>query len=455
MSESPVVTKLDYLTEAIGLVQEMVRNRCVNPPGNEMRSIRSIEKYLSTYGVSCDIMESAPDRGNLLCVVKGSEKHPSLMLGPGHVDVVPVADPSIWTHDPFSGEIHDGCIWGRGTLDMLYVVAAQVVAFAQLWREGFRPRGDLKLLVVCDEEAAGTYGAEWLVNTHPDKVKVDYLITEGGGYEIAPHRVAYNHGEKGGTWLRLSTRGREQHGSMPFGSDNAVLKMAEAVRRLACYRTPVSTDHIRDLVQDLPMSWLSKRIVTSRRLLDFAIRSISRTDPARASLLYSISRMTISPNLCKGGTKVNVVPGEAYVDVDIRTLPGQDQEYVAEHLKRALGQAAKYVTIGPVPREAGATPSYGNSSDKRSPLVEIMEQVAAECRSDDTKLVPMLMPGVTDCRFFRQRWNTQAYGFSLFDSSIPVGELMRMAHGTDERISLGSIDMSTRAYMEIARRFLA
>ncbi|MBD3158036.1 MAG: M20/M25/M40 family metallo-hydrolase, partial [Candidatus Lokiarchaeota archaeon] len=214
--------------ESIELIQELVKNKCVNPPGNEMKSIKSVNRYLQSYGIETEIFETDTNRGNLLCTIEGTGQGPSLMLGPAHVDVVPVEDPSKWEVPPFSGKIEDGCIWGRGTLDMLYIVATQAAVFAHLYDEGFQPKGDLKFLVVSDEEAAGQYGAGYMVKNHPDKVKVDYLITETGGHPIGENRFVFAYGEKGATWLRLNFKGEEQHGSMPFKSENAVVKMAEA-----------------------------------------------------------------------------------------------------------------------------------------------------------------------------------------------------------------------------------
>ena len=130
------------LDEITGLMQEMIRNKCINPPGNEMKSIRTVERFLSSYGIESEIFESAPERGNLLAEMEGSGDHPSLMLGPAHVDVVPVENEKDWLVPPFDGTIKDGVIWGRGSLDMLYIVASQTVVFAKLHQEGFTPKGN-------------------------------------------------------------------------------------------------------------------------------------------------------------------------------------------------------------------------------------------------------------------------------------------------------------------------
>ncbi|MFO7837375.1 MAG: M20/M25/M40 family metallo-hydrolase [Candidatus Thorarchaeota archaeon] len=441
--------------ESAELIQELVKNRCVNPPGNEMKSIKSVNRYLESYGVETEIFESDTNRGNLLCTIEGTGEGPSLMFGPAHVDVVPVEDTSKWEVPPFSGKIKDDCIWGRGTLDMLYIVATQAVVFAHLCDGGFQLKGDLKFLVVSDEEAAGQYGAGYMVKNHTDKVKVDYLITETGGHPIAQDRFVYAYGEKGATWLRLKFEGEEQHGSMPFKSENAVVKMADAIRRLRDYQPPLTTEYINVLVENMPVGSTQKWLLRRKTLLPRLIEMISKDNLAQAKILHALSRMTLSPDLCEGGTKVNVVAGKAHVDVDIRTLPGQDAEYVREHLRNALGPLAAETDIGPLPKEAGSEPSYGNASDVQSPLVKQMGQSMKELKGDNSKLVPMLMPGVTDCRFFRNRFGTQAYGFSLFDDTLEMGQLLGLIHGTNERVPLGSVELTAQAYMHVARGFLS
>lgn len=420
-----------------------------------MRSIRTIEKYLDSHGIESEVFETAPDRGNLLASIPGSGSGPSLMLGPGHVDVVPVQDESNWEVPPFEGKIKDGFIWGRGTQDMLQIVASQVAVFAHLYSEGFKPRGDLKLLVVADEEAGGVYGAGWMVKNHPEKVKVDYVITESGGFEFAPNRFLYAYGEKGVSWMRLRFKGTEQHGSMPYNSDNAILKLSEATNRIASYKVPVRTDAIETLVADMDIGGLQKWMITKKSILPRLLGMISKSDTSRARLLHALSHMTMSPNMCAGGTKVNIVPGAAWLDVDIRTLPGQDRDYVVSHLKQALGPLANEVEISDVPAEAGAIQSVGSISSCYSPLVGLMESVLRELRGESARLVPMLMVGGTDCRFFRQAFGTNSYGFSVYDGKLPLSTLSQMAHGDNERVSLGTIDLTSKAYKEIAIRLLS
>jgi len=445
---------MEMLDEITDLMQEMIRNKCINPPGNEMKSIRTVERFLSSYGIESEIFVSAPERGNLLAVMEGSGNHPSLMLGPAHVDVVPVENEKDWAVPPFDGVIKDCCIWGRGSLDMLYIVASQTVVFAKLHQEGFNPKGDLKLCIVADEEASGNYGANWLVKNHPEKVKVDYLITEAGGDPIGPNRLTYVYGEKGTAWTRLRFQGEEQHGSAPYGSNNAVVKMAKAIQRVSEYQPPRHTSLLKPFINAMGIGTFTKALMGNTRTLGFMFAQLARRSKKDAAFLNTMTQMTISPNVCKGGAKVNTVPGQAYVDVDIRTLPGQDEEYVFAQLRIALGRMVDEVTIESLPVDLGGGFNPGNISDMESPLVKVIESVVKDLRGQKTTLVPMVSPGATDSRFFRRAFGTNAYGFSFHDESLAIGELMSMFHGTNERVPLGTLELTSKGYMEIVRKFL-
>ncbi|TFG08689.1 M20/M25/M40 family metallo-hydrolase [Candidatus Thorarchaeota archaeon] len=438
--------------EIIDLMQEMVRNKCVNPPGNEMKSIRTIERFLNGYGVKPEVFQSAPQRGNLYAEIRGGDG-PSFMLGPAHVDVVPVEDEERWVVPPFSGEVHDGFIWGRGTFDMLFIVACQVVAFARLHNDEFEPNGTLKLLIVSDEETHGLKGARWMIRHHPDKVKTDYLVTELGGFPVAQDRYAIQYGEKGDCWLRITAHGREQHGSMPFGSDNAVTKLVRIIERLGKYRPEVCTDYVTLLVEKMPISGLTKWLLSKKKVMPYILNHLAESDPAQAKLLHAISRMTISPNVIHGGTKTNVVPGRAYVDVDIRTLPNQTTKAVMTDLKKHLGDLSEGADIElmPIP---GYEPIRGNESSLESPLVSAIVSVLKKLLGEKAQLVPLFSPGQTDSRFFRKEFGTDAYGFSLFDDRMSGGDLIAMPHSDNERVSLGTLDLTYQAYREITELVL-
>ena len=440
--------------EILSLVQEMIRNRCVNPPGNEMKSIRTIERYLSSFGVVSEIFKPDPDRGNLLATIKGSGEGPSLMLGPGHVDVVPVENEDEWTVPPFEGAIMDGCVWGRGAIDMLYIVACQAVVFAHLHSEGFKPKGDLKLLVVADEEIGGELGANWMVQNHPEKVKVDYLVTETGGEPIGPDLISFIYGEKGTAWSRMTFKGVERHGSSPFKSDNAIVKMAEVIQRIRDYQPPRDTSITKPFLKAMGVGGVTLALMNNPRTLGFMLNRLAKRSKSDAAFIHSLSQMTWSPNVCRGGVKTNTVPASASLDIDVRILPGQDEEYVRKHFRKALGPFVDDVEIERMKADEGGAFMMGSLSDADSPFVELMESIIKDIRGPEFTMVPMVSPGATDCRFFRRAWNTQAYGFSIHDGSLDMATLMSLFHGTDERVPINTLEMTARGYMELARRFL-
>ena len=445
---------MEFINEITDLMQEMIRNKCINPPGNELKSIRTVERYLSSYGIESEVFESASERGNLITEMKGSQDHPSLMLGPSHVDVVPVENEKEWRVPPFDGTIQDDCIWGRGSLDMLYIVAAQTVVFAKLHQEGFKPKGDLKLCIVADEESSGNYGAKWLVDNHPEKVRVDYLITEAGGDPIAPNRMTYLYGEKGTAWTRLRFHGEESHGSTPYGSNNAVVKMAGAIQLLSKYQPPRDTTLLKPFIKALGIGTINRVLMGNTKTLGFMFKQLAKKSHRDAAFLNSMTQMTISPNVCEGGAKINTIPGRSYVDVDVRILPGQNEEYVSEQFRKALDPMQEEISIEPVPSDLGGGFNPGTISEIRGPLVEIMESVVRDLRGADMVLVPMISPGATDSRFFRKAFGTNAYGFSIHDGSLTAGEIMSMFHGTDERVPIETLRLTFKGYLGIVKQML-
>lgn len=439
----------ERLKEIKKLLQDMIRNQCVNPPGNELRSIRTLREYFNAHGVEAHVFESDKERGNLYAKLPGTDPaHPSLMFGPGHVDVVPVENPSAWKVDPWEGIEKDGFIWGRGALDMLFIVACQAVVFAHLAQEGFQPKGDLVFLAVSDEEVGGLYGTKWMLDHYPELVKVDFAVTEAGGFRIAPSRYVFMVGEKGVNWKRLKFRGEEGHGSMPYGVPNAVLKMSQAALRLSRYNPPLETKFVGDLARGLGLNRLIRLFLENKYLVPLAIKVLAKKDVGMAKALHALTRMTISPNVAKGGEKINVIAGQATLDVDIRTLPGQDEQYVMYHLRRALGDLWPEVEI-----ETAPFTSLGNTSPPQSPFVDTMRQAVRQCTTPDAELVPMLLTGASDMRFYREL-GTQAYGLSLFDDRLSLAEITALAHGDNERVSIGTLRLTAQLYERLARNFL-
>ena len=196
----------------------------------------------------------------------------------------------------------------------------------------------LSVLIVSDEEMGGKTGTEWLLENHPDEMKCDFAVSEMGGVNLSPGKIGFMIGEKGASWLRLSFTGTPQHGSVPFGSDNAVVKAGEAIKRLAEYNPPVTTRYLKYIAKGFGIKPIARLMLTNKILLPLILKRMVKSNPEMARSLHSLSRMTISPNITKGGLKANMIAASATVDVDVRTLPGQDLDYVTKHIHKALGK---------------------------------------------------------------------------------------------------------------------
>ncbi len=446
----------DFLqNETLDLVQKLIKNKCVNPPGNEMRNIRTIMDFLDRNDVEYEVFESAPERGNLLATLPGVSDGPSLMFGPGHLDVVPVVDEKEWSVPPFEGVVKDEFLWGRGALDMLFVTASQCAAFVQLHNEHFQPKGDLKLLLVSDEEESSQLGTIWMIKNYSEKVNVDYLVSEPGGEQFGTNRTVLWFGEKGLAPQRITIKGREQHGSMPYLTDNAIVTMSEVIQRLTSYKLPQDLTYLRSFARGIGLGGLTGALLKNNLTFQTVLKIYGGRNRSVASFLHAITQMTWSPNLCSGGTRTNVVAGEAHVDVDVRLLPGQNEEYVHYHMRKALGPLAGKVVIEPLTSRGKKIYSEGSASPMESRFVDAMNASLKAVMGHEYEFVPMMQPNGTDCRFFRQAFGTQAYGFVIHDEAMDIATGQSLYHAVDERIPVKSIAFTTQGYYELAKQFLS
>ena len=436
--------------EVLELLQALIRNRCVNDgspgSGHEARSVATLESYLGEPGV---VVEPAPDRQSVVYRVRGREPASPTLLLMGHLDVVPVTE-SGWTVDPFGGEVIDGMVWGRGTVDMLNLTAAMAVAFKPyLTGRRHRPAGDLVYLAVADEEQGGGLGAEWLMNNRPDLIECDYVLTEiaypsvrtTGRAPVHPVKVA----EKGPSWRFVRGSGVPSHGSQPYGTENAVVKVAEAITAIARTASPVEiTPEWRSFVEGV--RWDPGRVTAllDPDRVDDEIELIAVEDPVLARWIHACTHLTLSPNMVRGGTKANTVADRAVTDVDIRLLPGQTEQTVEDHLRKVLGPAYDELDIEEaIHYPAGASIAAG-------PLWEAIGD-AYESLTGSRRIVPVLTPATTDARFFRSKGVT-AYGVGLFDDRVAFSEFLGMFHGNDERIGVGSLGLTAELLDYIIQR---
>lgn len=434
------------------LLQQMIRNACVNDgsptSGHEERNADALRNVLEGPGLDLQLYEPAPGRSSLVARMEGRDPTaPSLCLM-GHTDVVP-ASPDDWRHDPFGGELIDGEVWGRGAVDMLNLTSSMAVAVRRLADEGFRPRGDLVFLGVADEEALGTHGAGWMTEHVPDDIRVDYCITEAGGFPMRGAdggvRLPVITGEKGAFWCTLRVRGTPGHGSQPLRTDNALVKAAEAVRRLAEHEAPADIHEAwRRFVEGIGLpEEFSAALLDPERIGDFC-RELPLLGLARQA--HACTHTTVAPTIMHGGTKINVIPDRVDLQLDIRTLPGWGRPEVEAMLLEALGDLAADVDI-----EWNAV-DESTVSPADTPLWDCLERVAATAYPG-ARCVPFLTVGATDARFFR-RLGTVSYGFGLFSERMSFEDYAVMFHGTDERVDVASLDLTTELWGGVAHDLL-
>src|SRR5262245_26191306 len=411
----------DALTgQTVELLQQLIRNQCVNDgtidSGQEVRTTDVLRTYLEGGGLDIEVYQpaEAPGRTSLVARIEGSDpKAPTLCLM-GHTDVVPVT-PETWTRDPFGGELVNGEVWGRGAIDMLNLTASQAVAFKALARRpgGWRPRGTLVYLACADEEAGGTLGAGHVCARHWDALRANYLLTENGGtVGRGAHddelTVTVHVGEKGVAWRRLRVRGTPGHGSMPYGSDNALVKAAKIVSRLADYRpAPYVDDLWRSFVATLDLDPALKSALVDPSRID---ESIAELVPGMAKYAWSATHTTFSPNLCRGGVKTNVIPDVVDVEVDIRTVPGDSEDEVRRHPGKALGDLLDEVEVTKLFSKPASMSPTG------TPLWDVLGRVV-DAHYPGAKLLPRMIVGFTDAPYFRER-GAVAYGFGLFSRTL-------------------------------------
>jgi acetylornithine deacetylase/succinyl-diaminopimelate desuccinylase-like protein len=412
--------------EVTALLQELLRLNTVNPPGNETLAAELLRAYLDENAVRCELYARTPERANLVARIPGTGDGSSLLLL-SHTDTV-LADPEEWTVDPWSGEVKDGCVWGRGALDMKGQVAASAVAIASLAREGFRPSGDLVFAATADEEVgnADYAGLRWLCEQHPEAVRCDYAINEGAGDRLElGGRVFYlcSTAEKMSSPFRLVVHGRSGHASMPDIADNALVKAARLIERVAEFRDepqlgPETEGFLKALTGGVPAA-------------EDALEVARAIDPVAAEVLEPLLTMTVAPTMISASHKRNVIPGTCVVTVDCRLRPGQTQEEVGRRLREWLG---------PGDYELVWRDGQGGT---RSPQNTKLWQAVADfvARIEPTALtVPTCVPGFTDSHWLRESFGTVAYGFfPLKEMSSDLAS--RLIHSADERIAVSDLEL--------------
>jgi len=441
----------DVVGEVTELLRHLIRNACVNDgtpeSGQENRNAEALSALLDGPGLDLEIYEPLPGRSSLVARMEGRRPDaPSLVLL-GHTDVVP-ANAEDWRRDPFGADLIDGEVWGRGAVDMLNLTSSMAVAVRHLADRGFRPEGDLVFIGVADEEALGSHGAQWLTEQVPEHVRADYLITEAGGFPMgSPEgvRLPVVTGEKGSCWCELTVRGTPGHASQPLRTDNALVKAAEVVRRLAEHETPAEIhDAWRRFVEGIGLpAEFSSALLDAERIGPFC-DELPALGLARQA--HACTHTTMAPTVMKAGTKVNVIPDRVQLQVDIRVLPGWDLTDVKAMISDALGDLSSEVEI------VWQSTDLATSSPTDTELWDVLERVAQRSYPA-ARCVPFLTVGATDARFFR-RLGTVAYGFGLFSERLSFEDYATMFHGIDERVDVASLGLSAQLWDGVARELL-
>lgn len=440
--------------QTVELLQAMIRNACVNDgtpeSGQEIRNADALQQHLEGSGLDVQRWEPTPGRTSIVSRIEGSDPDaPSLCLM-GHTDVVPV-NPDGWSRDPFGGELVDGEVWGRGAVDMLNITSSMAVAFRHLADTGFRPTGDLIFFGVADEESGSAHGARWFADNEPDAIRADYVLTESGGLHSGAdgnHAVGVHVGEKGVAWRRLRVRGTPGHGSRPFNSDNALVKAAAVIQRLAEYQpAPRFHEVWSQQVHGMDLDEESRAILLDPNRIDDLLRSLP--NDSGAGYLWSCTHTTFSPNLVSADRvmKTNVIPDQVDINVDIRTMPGDETAEVQAHLDTALGDLADKVEVEIIMNDAASISSTNN------PLWDSLGK-AVNNPFPSARLNPQVIVGFTDARIFREMGSI-AYGAGLFSPDLDAQEYGSRFHGNDERIDVESLRLSTQLWVDVARDLLS
>ena len=419
-------------SEVVTICQDLIRIPSVNfgdGKGDEEAVARYIVDSLAEVGIGATIYESAPKRHNVVARIEGVDTSRPGLVVHGHIDVVP-ADPKDWSTDPFSGEIKDGMIWGRGAVDMKNM-DAMLLALVREWaRSGYKPPRTIVLVFFADEESGSLFGSRWMVKNHPEVFAgCSEAISEVGGFSVTVgdgKRLYFIEGaQKGIHWMRLTAKGRAGHGSMING-DNALTALSEAVAKIGRYEWPQRyTKTVKALFSKVAE-------VTSRPYDESDLRPLLKEIGPVSRMIGATLQNTANPTQLDAGYKANVIPQEAHAVIDGRFLPGYEDE-MNQTLRSIVGPDIEIETI---------TRDIALEVEFEGPLVEAMIQ-SIKAQDPEGIPVPYLMSGGTDNKALSEL-GIVGYGFSPLRLP-PELDFMALFHGADERVPLESLTFGVRA----------
>jgi acetylornithine deacetylase/succinyl-diaminopimelate desuccinylase-like protein len=434
--------------ETLAHLQTMIRLNTVNPPGNEMQVARFLDSTLTAAGIETHLFEPAPGRAAFVARLKGNgSKQPVLIMG--HMDVVGV-ERAHWTVDPFGAEVKGEYLYGRGAIDDKGMLAANLETMLLLKRNVIDKGGSLARDVIfvanSDEEQGGDYGMGWLIEHHPELIKAEFALNEGGRTRIVGGKLLYvavQNTEKVSHVVAVTAHGPGGHASIPLDG-NVISRLGRALAKISEHKEPLYlTPTTREFFSQLSRVWPNKEEKS-------AMGDVASTDTRRQQrgarvleripVFNAVIRTGISPTMLEGGIRTNVIPTEATAKLNVRTLPGQSIDTVVARLKKAINDSLVYVTVAERGEDSPA-------SDFHSPMFNAIRE-SAQALDPSLAVVPYLSTGATDSARLRN-WGMQAFGLLPFPMNQNDEDRM---HGNDERIPLASLDFGTKMiYGAIAR----
>jgi acetylornithine deacetylase/succinyl-diaminopimelate desuccinylase-like protein len=427
----------------VELLQQLIRFDTSNPPGNERECVTFIGHLLESVGIETHLLSKDPHRPNLVARLKGRKGAQPLLLY-GHVDVVPAEEPN-WTYPPFEGKIAEGCVWGRGALDMKGPVAMMVSAFMRAKVEDVRLPGDVTLCILSDEEEQGEYGARFLVEHHPEIFKdIHYALSEVGGFTFYVGGKKFYFieiAQKQKCGLKAIIRGISGHGSS-LTRGGTMAKLAEFLARLdkcnlPVHVTPAVEKMFKTLAEALgfPAGFVLRQMLKPK-LTNFILKILGKNGEAFAPMFHN----TVNATVVRGGNKINAVPSVVEVQMDVRLLPGFDPDDVIKELRPVIGRDVELELI--VYDKGPSEPDMG--------LFDTLADILKEADTGGIP-VPILMTGSSDARFL-SRLGIQTYGFMPMQLPEDI-RLNRLAHSVDERIPLETLEFGTNVLFQTMQRF--
>jgi len=427
----------------VTLLKDLIRINTSNPPGNEEEAILFLEAILNTEGIPTEIFSPAPRRANILATIKGKRRGKPIVLL-GHVDTVPAREDD-WDVDPFSGEVRDGFLYGRGTIDMKSQIICQLLSFIHLYKQGITPEQDIVFLTTCDEEVGGEYGVKYVIDKVPALRNASFVLSEGGCItdEGGLLHAQISVDEKKLSQFMIVARGTGGHGSLPH-RDNANEKIVTASNAILSYNWPfIPTRIVTAYLNGILRGKRGNGFVYTT--LHKALEKKAFRDYVQANPVYNaLLRNTVTLTILKGGEKVNVIPIESHATFDARLLPTQRHKDFFRIIKRLCGH---HIEVRPISGGSGGT-NIPRTSLYNTRYFKTIGKVVKAFKGN-IPVLPFLTTGATDLRYFRNLGIT-AYGF--FPITLPKEELLRM-HGLNERISIEHLKEALEGTYRIVESF--